>query len=63
MRAVKAMVKALLAMLVFIVIAELIAFVIKVSKVDPMVALGVTSLIGLFAMTTIWFYVTDNNKK
>ena len=62
MRVIKAMIKALLAMMVFIVIAELIAFVIKVSKVDPMVALGVTSLIGLFAMTTIWFYVTDNKE-
>ena len=58
MRVIKAMVKALIAMLVFIGVAELIAFV-----VDLMYALGIISLIGLFAMTSIWFYVTDNNKK
>ncbi len=62
MRVIKAMGKALLVMMCIIGASELIAYVIKVAQIDPMTALGIISLVGVFAAATIGFYIIDNNK-
>ena len=62
MRVVKAMGKAMFTMAFVGLIAMFVAAIVQASKVNPMVALAIILLIGLFTAITIWFYFTDNKK-
>jgi len=62
MKIIKAMGKALLAILLFVIIVKLIILIVEISKIDPINGLVIISLIWLFLMLTAYFYKLNNKE-